>query len=106
MQSVSVGGRQANRHRAIPANCRIGEVPRNAEVIRHWTILRAIERARGGGVTINDLARSAASPPERFGATCKPSRRPGFPLYDDRSHDDGRTRWAINGQAFRSARRG
>ena len=25
----------------------------------------------------------------------------GFPLYDDRSHDDGRTRWKINGQAFK-----
>ena len=25
----------------------------------------------------------------------------GFPIYDDRSHDDGRTRWTINGQAFK-----
>ena len=25
----------------------------------------------------------------------------GFPLFDDRSHDDGRTRWKINGQAFK-----
>jgi proteasome accessory factor B len=26
----------------------------------------------------------------------------GFPLFDDRSHDDGRTRWSINGQAFKT----
>ena len=25
----------------------------------------------------------------------------GFPLYDDRSADDGRTRWRVNGQAFK-----
>src|SRR5205807_6901226 len=25
----------------------------------------------------------------------------GFPLYDDKSRDDGRTRWQINGQAFK-----
>jgi len=28
-------------------------VPRNAEVIRQWTILREIERSRGAGVTID-----------------------------------------------------
>ena len=31
-------------------------MPRNAEVIRQWTILREIENARGGGMTIDDLA--------------------------------------------------
>ena len=31
-------------------------MPRNAEVIRQWTILREIERARTGGVTIDELA--------------------------------------------------
>jgi len=76
-------------------------VPRNAEVIRQWTILRDIERARGVGLTIDDLA-------ERCGVTTRTIRRDlqaleeaGFPLYDDKSHDDGRTRWQINGQAFK-----
>ena len=32
------------------------EMPRNAEVIRQWTILREIERARLTGVTIETLA--------------------------------------------------
>ena len=76
-------------------------MPRNAEVIRQWTILREIERARAAGVTIDDLA-------SRCGVTTRTIRRDlqaleeaGFPVYDDRSHDDGRTRWQVNGQAFK-----
>jgi predicted DNA-binding transcriptional regulator YafY len=76
-------------------------VPRNAEVVRQWTILREIERARAAGVTIDDLA-------SRCGVTTRTIRRDlqaleeaGFPVYDDRTHDDGRTRWRINGQAFK-----
>jgi len=76
-------------------------VPRNAEVIRQWTILREIEHSRGAGVTIDALA-------SRCGVTTRTIRRDlqaleesGFPLYDDRSHDDGRTRWSINGQVFK-----
>jgi predicted DNA-binding transcriptional regulator YafY len=76
-------------------------VPRNAEVIRQWTILREIEQARSAGVTIDELA-------ERCGVTTRTIRRDiqaleeaGFPLFDDRSHDDGRTRWRTNGQAFK-----
>jgi predicted DNA-binding transcriptional regulator YafY len=76
-------------------------MPRNAEVIRQWTILREIEGARGSGATIDELA-------SRCGVTTRTIRRDlqaleeaGFPLYDDRSHDDGRTRWRLNGQAFK-----
>ena len=76
-------------------------MPRNAEVIRQWTILREIERARNAGVTIDDLA-------ARSGVTTRTIRRDlqaleeaGFPIYDDRTHDDGRTRWVLSGQAFK-----
>jgi predicted DNA-binding transcriptional regulator YafY len=76
-------------------------VPRNAEVIRQWTILRDIEQARTTGVTIDDLA-------SRCGVTTRTIRRDlqaleeaGFPIYDDRSRDDGKTRWVLNGQAFK-----
>ncbi|MFN7981643.1 MAG: WYL domain-containing protein [Vicinamibacterales bacterium] len=75
-------------------------MPRNAEVIRQWTILREIEHARTG-VTIDELA-------ELCGVTTRTIRRDlqaleesGFPVYDDRSSDDGRTRWMMNGQAFK-----
>ncbi len=77
-------------------------MPRNAEVIRQWTILREIERARGAGVTIDDLS-------SRCGVTTRTIRRDlqaleeaGFPLFDDKSGDDRRTRWSINGQAFKT----
>ena len=76
-------------------------MPRNAEVIRQWTILRDIESTRAGGVTIDELA-------DKCGVTTRTIRRDlqaleeaGFPIYDDRSRDDGRTRWTINGQAFK-----
>ena len=76
-------------------------MPRNAEVIRQWTILREIERARGGGVTIDDLASLCSVTTRTIRRDLQALEEAGFPLYDDRSHDDGRTRWKVNGQAFK-----
>jgi len=76
-------------------------VPRNAEVIRQWTILREIERTRGSGVTIDDLASLCGVTTRTIRRDLQGLEEAGFPLYDDRSHDDGRTRWRINGQAFK-----
>ena len=76
-------------------------MPRNTEVIRQWTILREIERARSGGVTIDELASLCGVTTRTIRRDLQALEEAGFPLYDDRSHDDGRTRWAINGQAFR-----
>jgi predicted DNA-binding transcriptional regulator YafY len=76
-------------------------VPRNAEVIRQWTILRAIERARGAGVTIDDLASLCGVTTRTIRRDLQALEEAGFPLYDDRSHDDGKTRWLVNGQAFK-----
>jgi predicted DNA-binding transcriptional regulator YafY len=81
-------------------------VPRNAEVIRQWTILREIERARGGGVTIDHLAAQCNVTTRTIRRDLQALEEAGFPLYDDRSHDDGRTRWAINGQAFHAVAAG
>src|SRR5881296_1024217 len=76
-------------------------MPRNAEVIRQWTILREIERARGGGATIDDLAAMCAVTTRTIRRDLQALEEAGFPLYDDRTHDDGRTRWRVNGQAFK-----
>jgi predicted DNA-binding transcriptional regulator YafY len=76
-------------------------MPRNAEVIRQWTILREIERARNVGVTIDDLASDCDVTTRTIRRDLQALEEAGFPLYDDRSHDDGRTRWMINGQAFK-----
>src|SRR6266542_2936857 len=76
-------------------------MPRNAEVIRQWTILREIERARGSGATIDDLAALCGVTTRTIRRDLQALEEAGFPLYDDRSHDDGRTRWRVNGQAFK-----
>ena len=76
-------------------------MPRNAEVIRQWTILREIERARGGGVTIDELASLCAVTTRTIRRDLQALEEAGFPLYDDRNADDGRTRWRVNGQAFK-----
>jgi predicted DNA-binding transcriptional regulator YafY len=77
-------------------------LPRNAEIIRQWTILREIERARAGGVTIDELASQCQVTTRTIRRDLQALEAAGFPIYDDRSQDDGRTRWRLNGQAFRS----
>ena len=76
-------------------------MPRNAEVIRQWTILREIERARGAGATIDDLASLCSVTTRTIRRDLQALEEAGFPIYDDRSRDDGRTRWSLNGQAFK-----
>src|SRR5256885_11178052 len=76
-------------------------MPRNAEVIRQWTILREIERTRGLGVTIDDLASLCGVTTRTIRRDLQALEEAGFPLYDNKSHDDGRTRWTINGQPFK-----
>jgi predicted DNA-binding transcriptional regulator YafY len=73
---------------------------RNAEVIRQWTILREIERARGG-VTIDELASLCGVTTRTIRRDLQALEEAGFPVYDDRSHDDGRTRWKVSGHAFK-----
>ena len=72
-------------------------MPRNAEVIRQWSILRDLEGSRR--VTIDELA-------ERTGVTTRTIRRDlealqlaGFPLYDE-SHE-GKKYWTLEQRAFR-----
>jgi predicted DNA-binding transcriptional regulator YafY len=76
-------------------------MPRNAEVIRQWTILREIERARGGGVTIDELSALCGVTTRTIRRDLQALEESGFPLFDDRTHDDGKTRWRVNGQAFK-----
>lgn len=72
-------------------------MPRNAEVIRQWSILKELEASRR--VTIDDLA-------ERTGVTTRTIRRDlealqtaGFPLFDE-THD-GKKYWTLEQKAFR-----
>jgi predicted DNA-binding transcriptional regulator YafY len=72
-------------------------VPRNAEVIRQWSILRDLEASRR--LTIDDLA-------QRTGVTTRTIRRDlealqaaGFPLFDE--VHDGKKYWTLEHRAFR-----
>ena len=76
-------------------------MPRNAEVIRQWTILREIERARAGGVTIDELASLCDVTTRTIRRDLQALEESGFPLFDDKTQDDGKTRWKVNGQAFK-----
>ena len=76
-------------------------MPRNTEVIRQWTILREIEHARAAGVTIDQLASLCGVTTRTIRRDLQALEEAGFPLYDDRSSDDGKTRWRVNGQAFK-----
>lgn len=76
-------------------------MPRSAEVIRQWTILREIERARPAGVTIDELAARCDVTTRTIRRDLQALEEAGFPLFDDKSRDDGKTRWLVNGQAFK-----
>jgi predicted DNA-binding transcriptional regulator YafY len=72
-------------------------MPRNAEVIRQWTILRDLEASRR--LTIDDLA-------QRTGVTTRTIRRDlealqtsGFPLFDEVI--EGKRYWTLENKAFR-----
>jgi predicted DNA-binding transcriptional regulator YafY len=72
-------------------------LPRNAEVIRQWSILRDLESSRR--LTIDDLA-------GRTGVTTRTIRRDlealqaaGFPLFDE--VHDGKRYWTLEHRAFR-----
>jgi predicted DNA-binding transcriptional regulator YafY len=72
-------------------------MPRNAEVIRQWTILRDLEASRR--LTIDDLA-------ARTGVTTRTIRRDlealqtsGFPLFDELI--DGKRFWTLEARAFK-----
>jgi predicted DNA-binding transcriptional regulator YafY len=81
-------------------------VPRNAEIIRQWTILREIERSRGTGLTIDELGALSGVTTRTIRRDLQALEEAGFPLFDDRSLDDGRTRWKVNGQAFKGVSAG
>lgn len=72
-------------------------MPRNAEVIRQWSILRDLEASRR--LTIDDLA-------ERTGVTTRTIRRDlealqsaGFPLFDETY--EGKKYWTLEHRAFK-----
>ena len=68
--------------------------------------MREIEGARAAGVTIDDLASLCGVTTRTIRRDLQALEEAGFPLFDDKSRDDGRTRWSINGQAFKGVAAG
>jgi predicted DNA-binding transcriptional regulator YafY len=72
-------------------------MPRNAEVIRQWSILRDLESSRR--VTIDELAKRTGVSTRTIRRDLEALQAAGFPLYDE-VHDSKRY-WTLEHRAFR-----
>jgi predicted DNA-binding transcriptional regulator YafY len=72
-------------------------MPRNAEVIRQWKILRSIESSRFGE-TIDGLAEMTGVVTRTIRRDLEALQNAGFPLYDE--DVDGKKRWKLNHRPF------
>jgi len=77
---------------------------RNAEVIRQWQILRAIESSRTG-VTIHDLAAQAGMTTRTIRRDLQALQEAGFAIYDEGEEHETK-RWKLDAQPFRSVEAG
>ncbi|HXH06206.1 MAG TPA: WYL domain-containing protein [Vicinamibacterales bacterium] len=74
-------------------------MPRNAELIRQWEILRTLDACRYG-VTIDQLARERGVSTRTIRRDLEALALAGFPV--DSEKVDGTTRWKLRSRAFRS----
>jgi predicted DNA-binding transcriptional regulator YafY len=72
-------------------------MPRNAEVIRQWTILKELEASRRA--TIDDLAALTGVTTRTIRRDLEALQEAGFPLFDE--VHDGRKFWTMEQKAFR-----
>ncbi len=72
-------------------------MPRNAEVIRQWSILRDLESSRR--LTIDELAARTGVSTRTIRRDLEALQASGFPLYDD-THD-GKRYWMLEQRPFR-----
>ena len=72
-------------------------MPRNAEVIRQWTILRDLEASRR--VTIDDLAARTLVTTRTIRRDLEALQASGFPLFDEVI--DGKRYWTLEAKAFK-----
>jgi predicted DNA-binding transcriptional regulator YafY len=72
-------------------------MPRNAEVIRQWSLLRDLEASRS--LTIDDMASRAGVTTRTIRRDLEALQEAGFPLFDDVR--DGKRYWKLEQRAFR-----
>lgn len=73
-------------------------MPRNAEVIRQWNMLRSIEAARHG-LTVHDLTEAAGVSKRTIYRDLLALQEAGFPLVDETR--DNHAYWTLNTHPFR-----
>lgn len=74
-------------------------MPRNAEVIRQWNLLRALDAQRNGA-TVKELSRDLGVTTRTIWRDLAALQEVGFPLTDE---PDGRqTRYKLAGKPFRA----
>jgi len=64
-------------------------------------MLRELERSRSLGLTVDELAQLSGVTTRTVRRDLQALEEAGFPIFDDKSNDDGRTRWRVNGQSFK-----
>jgi proteasome accessory factor B len=72
-------------------------MPRNAEVIRQWTILRELESSLG--VSIQQLSKSTGVTTRTIRRDLAALQEAGFPLYDEEA--DGKKHWRLDRRPFK-----
>ncbi len=72
-------------------------MPRNAEVIRQWTVLRELEASRGA--TIRQLAENTGVTTRTIRRDLEALQEAGFPLYDEPG--EAAKRWRLDTRPFR-----
>ena len=72
-------------------------MPRNAEVIRQWTILRALESSRR--LTIDEMAETTGVSTRTIRRDLEALQYVGFPIYDEVY--DGKRYWLLEQKAFK-----
>ncbi|TAK13275.1 MAG: transcriptional regulator [Acidobacteria bacterium] len=77
---------------------------RNAEVIRQWKILRAVESARAG-ITIHQLARETNVTTRTIRRDLQALQEAGFAIFDEGEENETK-RWKLDTQPFRSVQEG
>ncbi len=77
---------------------------RNAEVIRQWQILRAVESARTG-ITIHELSRDTGVTTRTIRRDLTALQEAGFALFDEGEGNETK-RWKLDAQPFRAVQGG
>ena len=72
-------------------------MPRNAEVIRQWAILKTLEASRRA--TIDELAKQTGVTTRTIRRDLDALQEAGFPLFDE--VHDGKKYWTLEQKAFR-----